>query len=85
MGVQRYAHGPTRQRERWSLHRFVNNFNTPMLVIHSELDYRVPFTKVCNCSLRYSVKAYRFQMLMFPDEGHRTQATELATLVSHGA
>ncbi|HEX6717104.1 MAG TPA: S9 family peptidase, partial [Pyrinomonadaceae bacterium] len=27
---------------RWSPNRFVQNFNTPILIIHSDLDYRVP-------------------------------------------
>ncbi|HKG80610.1 MAG TPA: S9 family peptidase, partial [Pyrinomonadaceae bacterium] len=27
---------------RWSPHKFVQNFNTPILIIHGELDYRVP-------------------------------------------
>ncbi|HCX31270.1 MAG TPA: S9 family peptidase, partial [Blastocatellia bacterium] len=29
--------------QRWSPGNFVNNFKTPILIIHSELDYRVPF------------------------------------------
>jgi hypothetical protein len=27
---------------RWSPHKFAQNFNTPILIIHSELDFRVP-------------------------------------------
>src|SRR6185369_1407034 len=30
------------QYTRWSPHKFVQNFNTPILIIHSELDFRVP-------------------------------------------
>jgi hypothetical protein len=30
------------QYEKWSPHLFVKNFNTPTLVTHGELDYRVP-------------------------------------------
>ena len=28
--------------EKWSPHHFAKNFKTPMLVIHGELDFRVP-------------------------------------------
>ena len=56
--------------ERWSPHRFVNNFNTPMLVIHSELDYRVPFGEGLQLFTALQRKGIDSKMLMFPDEGH---------------
>jgi len=56
--------------ERWSPHKFVNNFNTPMLVIHSELDYRVPFGEGLQLFTALQRKGIDSKMLMFPDEGH---------------
>jgi dipeptidyl aminopeptidase/acylaminoacyl peptidase len=55
---------------RWSPHKFVKNFKTPLLVIHSELDYRVPFgegLQLFTAAQRLGVDS---KMLIFPDEGH---------------
>lgn len=55
---------------RWSPSNFVKNFKTPILIIHGELDYRVPFGE----SLQLFTAAQRMgvdsKMLVFPDEGH---------------
>jgi dipeptidyl aminopeptidase/acylaminoacyl peptidase len=56
--------------ERWSPHNFVRNFKTPMLVIHGELDYRVPIgegLQVFTALQRMNVPS---KLLIFPDEGH---------------
>jgi dipeptidyl aminopeptidase/acylaminoacyl peptidase len=55
---------------RWSPHNFVKNFNTPMLVIHSELDYRVPFAEGLQLFTALQRRGIDSKMLMFPDEGH---------------
>lgn len=56
--------------DRWSPHNFVRNFNTPMLIIHSELDYRVPFGEGLQLFTALQRKGIDSKMLMFPDEGH---------------
>lgn len=56
--------------QRWSPNNFVNNFNTPMLVIHSELDYRVPFGEGLQLFTALQLKGIDSKMLIFPDEGH---------------
>ena len=33
------------QYRTWSPHLFAQNFQTPMLVLHGELDFRVPYTE----------------------------------------
>ena len=58
------------QYERFSPHRFANNIKTPTLVIHSELDFRVPLEQglqLLNALRRQSVPA---EALVFPDEDH---------------
>jgi dipeptidyl aminopeptidase/acylaminoacyl peptidase len=55
---------------RWSPHNFVKNFNTPMLIIHSELDYRVPFGEGLQLFTALQRRGVDSKMLMFPDEGH---------------
>ncbi len=56
--------------DRWSPHNFVKNFNTPMLVIHNELDYRVPFGEGLQLFTALQRRGVDSKMLMFPDEGH---------------
>ncbi len=50
--------------------RFVQNWNTPILVIHGQLDYRIPVTEgmqAFNAAILLNVPA---QFLYFPDESH---------------
>ena len=56
--------------ERWSPHMFVKNFHTPMLVIHSELDYRVPVTEGLQLFTALQMMNVESKLLYFPDEGH---------------
>jgi dipeptidyl aminopeptidase/acylaminoacyl peptidase len=55
---------------RWSPHNFVNNFNTPILIIHSELDYRVPIGEGLQLFTAVQRKGIDSKFLSFPDEGH---------------
>ena len=56
--------------ERWSPHRFVNNFKTPILIIHSDLDYRVPVGEGMQLYTAVQRKGIDSKFLSFPDEGH---------------
>ena len=55
---------------RWSPNRFVQNFNTPILIIHSELDYRVPIGEGMQLFTAVQRKGIDSKLLTFPDEGH---------------
>jgi len=58
------------KQDRWSPVRFASGFNTPMLVIHGEKDYRVP---VGQGLLIYGVlkaKGVPARLVYFPDENH---------------
>jgi dipeptidyl aminopeptidase/acylaminoacyl peptidase len=55
---------------RWSPNKFVKNFKTPILVIHSELDYRVPFGEGLQLFTAVQRMGIDSKMLIFPDEGH---------------
>lgn len=54
----------------FSPHRFVGNWNTPMLVIHGDKDFRVPVTEGINAFSIAQVKGIPSRFLWFPDEGH---------------
>ena len=56
--------------DRWSPSRFAENFNTPMLVIHGELDYRVPYTQGLNVYGVLSGKGVPARLVIFPTENH---------------
>jgi len=58
------------QYSRWSPHKFVQNFNTPILLIHGELDYRVPIGEGMQLFTAVQRKGIDSKMLIFPDEGH---------------
>ena len=55
---------------RWSPHKFANNFNTPILIIHGELDYRVPIGEGMQLFTTVQRKGIDSKILIFPDEGH---------------
>ncbi len=55
---------------RWSPNKFVKNFKTPILIIHSELDYRVPFGEGLQLFTAVQRMGIDSKLLMFPDEGH---------------
>lgn len=56
--------------EKWSPHNFVKNFKTPMLVIHNELDYRVPVGEGLQLFTALQLQGVPSKLLYFPDEGH---------------
>ncbi|HEY6092236.1 MAG TPA: S9 family peptidase [Gemmatimonadales bacterium] len=56
--------------EKWSPSNFVGNWKTPMLIVHSQLDYRVDLSEgyqAFTAAKRMGVDA---KFLYFPDEGH---------------
>jgi len=55
---------------RWSPNKFVRNFQTPILIIHSELDYRVPFGEGLQLFTAVQRMGVDSKLLVFPDEGH---------------
>jgi dipeptidyl aminopeptidase/acylaminoacyl peptidase len=56
--------------EKWSPHRFAKNFATPTLVIHGELDYRVPIGEGLQLFTALQRRGVPSRLLYFPDEGH---------------
>jgi dipeptidyl aminopeptidase/acylaminoacyl peptidase len=63
-----YTH-PERYRE-WSPHRFVDRIRTPMLVVHGELDYRVPIGEALALWTDLRRHGVPSRFLYFPDENH---------------
>ena len=58
------------QYRRYSPHLFARNFKTPMLVLHGELDYRVPYTEGLSLFTALQRQGVPSRLVVFPDEGH---------------
>jgi len=56
--------------ERASPHRLAKSFNTPTLIIHNELDFRVPISEGMQLFTLLQRKGVPSKLLIFPDEGH---------------
>jgi dipeptidyl aminopeptidase/acylaminoacyl peptidase len=56
--------------ERWSPSHYVQNFKTPTLVVHGELDYRVPLEQGLGMYTALQRRGVPSRLLVFPDEGH---------------
>ena len=59
-----------KQYERFSPHRFVGNWKTPLMVIHGEKDFRVPVTQGMEAFSAAQIQGVPSRFLYFPDEGH---------------
>jgi dipeptidyl aminopeptidase/acylaminoacyl peptidase len=53
-----------------SPHRYVSNWDTPIMVIHGGRDYRVPDTQGLEAYQSAQLKGIKSRLLYFPDEGH---------------
>jgi dipeptidyl aminopeptidase/acylaminoacyl peptidase len=58
------------QYRRWSPHLSARNFKTPTLVLHGELDYRVPYTEGLSLFTSLQRQNVPSRLVVFPDEGH---------------
>lgn len=55
---------------RWSPSQHVTEFKTPTLVIHGELDYRVPLGQGLQLYTALQMQKVPSKLMLFPDEGH---------------
>ncbi|MEW5798396.1 MAG: S9 family peptidase [Bacteroidota bacterium] len=60
----------TKDLDKFSPHAYAKNFKTPTLIIHNELDFRVPPTEGMQLFTALQRKGIRSKFLYFPDEGH---------------
>ncbi|MEW5982320.1 MAG: S9 family peptidase [Acidobacteriota bacterium] len=56
--------------ETWSPHMYAENFRTPTLVTHGELDFRVPVGEGFQLFTTLQRQGVPSRLLYFPDEGH---------------
>jgi dipeptidyl aminopeptidase/acylaminoacyl peptidase len=68
-----YGAAPWNDPDRVDLYspsRYAPNFKTPTLVIHGELDYRVPYTQGINQYQVLKAMGVPARLVIFPDENH---------------
>ena len=64
---------PWESRDNYLKHspaEYVRNFNTPTLIVHSQLDYRVDISQGIMMFTALRARSVPAQFLYFPDEGH---------------
>lgn len=65
---------------KFSPHRFVGNWRTPLLVIHGQRDFRVPVTQAMEAFTAAQVQGVPSRFLYFPEEGHWVQSPQNGVL-----
>jgi len=55
---------------KFSPHQYVQKWDTPIMVIHNEKDFRVPFSEGMQAFQAAQMRNIPSKMLSFPDEGH---------------
>jgi dipeptidyl aminopeptidase/acylaminoacyl peptidase len=66
--------------EAFSPHRFVQHWDTPMLVIHGQKDFRVPVTEGMQAFTALQARGIESRFLYFPEEGHWIQSPQNSVL-----
>ncbi len=59
-----------RSIRKWSPSSYVKDFHTPTLVVHGELDFRVPYEQGLQLFTALQMQKVPSKLLVFPDEGH---------------
>jgi dipeptidyl aminopeptidase/acylaminoacyl peptidase len=60
----------TPDSDKFSPHKYAAAWKTPMLIIHNDLDFRVPISEGMAAFTTLQRKGIPSKLLMFPDEGH---------------
>jgi dipeptidyl aminopeptidase/acylaminoacyl peptidase len=70
MGGPYWKQPQPKSYEAFSPHKFVQNWNTPILVIHNEKDFRVPLGEGLQAYSAAQLQGIKSRFLYFADEGH---------------
>lgn len=66
--------------EKTSPHKLVQNWNTPMMVIHGELDFRVPLEQGLQAFQAAKLRGLDAKLLLFENEGHWVSSPQNAVI-----
>jgi dipeptidyl aminopeptidase/acylaminoacyl peptidase len=65
-----YWESPRPKSYDYSPHRFVDKWDTPIMIIHGERDYRIPYTESLQAFNAAKLKGVPARLLLFPNETH---------------
>jgi dipeptidyl aminopeptidase/acylaminoacyl peptidase len=65
-----YWQTPKPKSYNFSPHKFVQNWDTPIMVISSENDFRIPYTESLQAFNAAQLRGIPSRLLIFPDESH---------------
>jgi dipeptidyl aminopeptidase/acylaminoacyl peptidase len=65
-----YYENPRPHSYDFSPHRFIGNWDTPILVIHGGKDFRIPYTQGMEAFNAAQIKGIPSRFLLFPEENH---------------
>jgi dipeptidyl aminopeptidase/acylaminoacyl peptidase len=81
MGGPYWANNELKNKyQRFSPHQFVKDWDTPLLVIHGQKDFRVPVTQGMEAFTVAQVQNVPSRFLYFPEEGHWVQSPQNSVL-----
>jgi len=80
IGGPYWAKNPPVSYDKFSPHRFVQNWDTPILVIHGEKDFRVPINQGMEAFNAAKLQGVPARFLYFPGEGHWVQSPQNGVL-----
>ncbi|MCC5919930.1 MAG: S9 family peptidase [Cyclobacteriaceae bacterium] len=70
IGGAYWDENPPESYSKFSPHRFAQNWDTPILVIHGQKDYRVPVSQGMEAFNAAQLQGVQSKFLYFPDENH---------------
>ncbi|TNE60774.1 MAG: S9 family peptidase [Bacteroidetes bacterium] len=70
LGGPYWEHPTDASWTKFSPHLYVQNWDTPILVMHNELDFRVPFSEGMQAFQAAQLQGIPSRLVSFPDEGH---------------
>lgn len=70
VGGPYFAPNMAKKYEKFSPHKLVAYWNTPMLIFHGEQDFRVPLNQGLEAFQALQVRGVESRMILFPDENH---------------
>lgn len=80
LGGPYWEKGNSETWQKDSPHRYVQNWDAPMLVIHNERDYRVPLSEGMQAFQAAQLRGIPSKFLYFPDEGHHMASPQNSIL-----
>ncbi|MFZ5941578.1 MAG: S9 family peptidase [Bacteroidota bacterium] len=75
-----YWQSPTPKSYAWSPHRFVQNWDTPIMIVTGGRDFRIPYTESMQAFNAAQLRGIPSKLLFFPNETHFVVSPQNAIL-----